>query len=384
MAKYQRIVYLLSSPFCKRDYQRFGMAYFERSGYSVEIWDLTRFVDPDRARRMIPDPLTHVRLCHFSSFEEVLQALRVLPANAFVINIINYGPSSYRLYKTLWKRKCRYAVLKATDIPDEFPHIKWFLKLKKINWTSLKWNLWGKRKRQYDGEIILAGGEKFISSKELRCAEIIWIHALDYDMYLTESLRRTELNCKPKIVWLDSYLPFHPDFDESTRLARDPANYYATLCKFFDLLELNLGIEVVVAENPRAIREQHEPFWQGRQIISGQVASLICEAALVMTHGSTAIHLAVLFNKPILFVTFDQIERLRKIGKMGDNKNSLVQKLEKKTANIDHLEEVDWKKLMEVDQVVYQRYIENYIKKAGTPMQPFWAVVCDWVHQQII
>jgi hypothetical protein len=44
--KIAKIIYLIESPFNKRDYERFGIETFIQDGFEVYVWDFTPFLRP--------------------------------------------------------------------------------------------------------------------------------------------------------------------------------------------------------------------------------------------------------------------------------------------------------------------------------------------------
>lgn len=105
------------------------------------------------------------------------------------------------------------------------------------------------------------------------------------------------LNC---CVFLDDYLPFHPDFQIGNVPKIDPERYYVALNNFFDQVESVTRRPVVIAAHPKA-RYEKNPFSR-RKVIFGKTHRLVKIASLVLAHQSTAVSFAVIFKKPLLLL----------------------------------------------------------------------------------
>lgn len=128
---------------------------------------------------------------------------------------------------------------------------------------------------------------------------VVDIHHFDAD---TASARMDILSPipSPYLVFLDDFLPFHPDFNALGSRTIDPVRYYAALNGFFAMVEQEYGATVVIAAHPKAIYMEN-PF-AGREVIFGATTVLVKGAAMVLAHASTAISLAVIHQRPLLLI----------------------------------------------------------------------------------
>ena len=75
--------------------------------------------------------------------------------------------------------------------------------------------------------------------------------------------------------------------------------YNKLLNNFFDMLEKKTNLEVVIALHPR----NKENLFLKRKCYQNKTCELVRKSNIVIAHYSTAISFAVLFYKPILFLT---------------------------------------------------------------------------------
>ena len=104
-----------------------------------------------------------------------------------------------------------------------------------------------------------------------------------------------------------------------------------------------------------------------------------CKA--VICHDSTAIQYAVLFGKPVIFVTTDELSRAYE----GTSIEKVAAELGKKPINLDRvdLRTVDWRNELKIDFDKYAKYRSKYIKADGSPDLPLWTIVIDYVDPAI-
>lgn len=103
-------------------------------------------------------------------------------------------------------------------------------------------------------------------------------------------------------VFLDIYFPAHPDFIGQKRIIKPSEEIYQkNMNVFFDKIERDLGVDIVVAAHPKANYEDNT--FCGRRIIKYNTAELVRYSEAVITHHSSSISFAVIYDKPLLFIT---------------------------------------------------------------------------------
>ena len=224
--------------------------------------------------------------------------------------------------------------------------------------------------------LVLIGGNK-CSSAHLpvnKRSEILRIHSLDYDMYL--NVRSGSSTFKKMAVFLDEFTPFNHEyimFNEKPPIVAD--RYYGLINKFFDRLEAETGLEVVIAEGPSSKYDQLPDCFDGRKRFKGKSANLVKESQIVLSHYSTAVGLANLFYKPTIFISCAEFENKFE----GFQIQEMARWFGKKPVFIDANQAIDWDFEFRVNREIYDQYREAYIKSKGTSDLPFWQVVADRV-----
>lgn len=381
-----KVVYLIETPFNKRDFERFGIQILIDEGFEVEVWELSHIVYPDWHKNVaVPDLIDFKRHRLFLSKKDVITAVSALTGECFVICLTSYNLTLCFLYRILSKREIKYAIfisnslhivqkwtfgylikrLRATNFSHLINRVFCFIPIK---WLGIK-----------SAALMLRGGEKSKKGSYLtdEKTEALLLHALDYDVYLKEKKICSNIS-EAFGVFLDEDVPFHQDY---YLIGRQPyataEEYYPLMCKFFDLIERKCGKKIIIAAHPRSHYEKREDVYGGRAVLRGQTARLVKESAFVITHYSTSLNFAVLFEKPLIFVTTDQINNCT----MGSLVETIADYFGKKPINLNNISnvnlEIENELIMNCEK--YVQYKREYIKNNGTPDIPFWQVVANTI-----
>ncbi|MDD5136526.1 MAG: hypothetical protein PHX20_02045 [Candidatus Omnitrophica bacterium] len=381
----RRIIFLTESPFDLRDYRRFGFELLRENQFAVETWDATPALHPDiHAAYSPPDKMEDEGLVTFRDPPELYDRLSSLRSDDFVINLINYRFKMLDVYKALGRSRADYAVSMANTLPyvasvrtpSLFEKVKGLFPITR---ESVALRIFVRAPFKFFGvkpaKIILAGGENCLGCHYPadQGTEALWAHALDYDIYRKER-ETTPSGDSNTIVFLDEYLPFHPDwkyYNSTFPMRAD--EYYGLLDKLFCKLEGELKKEVVIAAHPRSKYSENDGYFKSRKCIKGETCALVRDSDLVVSHISTSINFANLFYKPVLFVTSQHIDKCWE----GPLIRTVARWFGKDPVFMDEDISVDMQELMKVDRQRYDNYRRSYIKRDGSPDLDFWQIVAD-------
>jgi hypothetical protein len=224
--------------------------------------------------------------------------------------------------------------------------------------------------------IVVASGSK---SAELLAAgngsAILKAHNFDYDIYL--QLRNANgAEETDYAVFIDQDYPFHAEFAfRGVQSWATPEKYYPAIQKLLRRISAELRLPVKVSAHPRSAYGQRGLDYFGEfRIEHGGTPDLIRRAKVVIGHDSTALQFAILFGKPLIFVTTDELDAT--FG--GESIALYAAALGKSVINADtDLDVVDWKGQLKVDAAKYADYRSKYIKMNESPEAPLWQIVID-------
>lgn len=382
----RKILFLTISPFNQRDFKRFGIELLEKNGFDVEVWDLTNCLFPHIAKNYKhPDPINWTAHKVFEDKNYALKNLEDSSSDTFIIPLLPYNPKFYSVFKAISDSDAKHASFCANFQPfvkttRKGNLGKFLFYLKKLKDPVNKLKNYGFQKlplswlRLKPASFLLAGGEESIKHQDPvnRCTEILWIHSLDYDLYLEE--KNKPFSEKPIAVFLDEYLPFHPDFFRHKITPPIEADkYYPLLNKFFTLIEKQLKLKVIVAAHPRSHYENLSYLFKGHEWIHGQTIKLIKESKLVLAHSSLALNYANLYLKPVIFLASSKLDKTYK----GPHISKTAYLFGKKPIYIDRNDKIDWNFEFRVSKIHYKNYLRSYIKTDHSEELPFWQIVAN-------
>ncbi len=183
----------------------------------------------------------------------------------------------------------------------------------------------------------------------------IYTHSYDYNYYLKIRHKLNNFN-KKYLIYIDQDLLGHPAFFIEKRKAWANKNFYKKLNKLFYLLEKKYGQKIKIALHPKN-KSFNNLFSRRYKCYYDKTAELIRDSSHVLTHYSTAVSFGVLFNKPITFLTSNELNQLRP----GAQVTKLSQELKSQIINIDNKKK-KFKLKKKFDKKAYSRYLNKYVK----------------------
>lgn len=192
----------------------------------------------------------------------------------------------------------------------------------------------------------------------LNAKKKVAINSFDYEDYrkLLSETSFTNLENRRYAVFLDQFLPYHPDIKLCWGKQNvSPAKYYSVLNDFFSKVEQKYSLEVIIAAHPKA--DYNTDVFGGRKILKYQTAKLVMYSQLVIAHSSLSISFSVLNYKPLVLVY------LTDFYKMGTSTMVLIKKMSKELGSISICLDKDYtlEDLKIPDFVKYDNYKYNYL-----------------------
>jgi len=320
--RFNKLIYIRYIPLTEKIYKDFYMEEAVKAGIEVEYWDITALFFKHIFGQEDSSHLVSTR--KFDSYKELERSLVLEQplSNTLFISIMTFEGRIGKLYRILTKYNCKLAVFgrnmfpmpasNSSSIIDRICRITLTKIYDYIRIRNVKQQKLSVKIKEYD--ILFMGGELGwkgvgnIEYSEITRAEIVKVNSDDYDVYL--GIKDSEPLIKGDyILFLDEYLPLHPDTKLFNIKNILPEQYYPELCRYFDRVELQYGMPVVIAAHPKALRYKEEDFFSGRKIFLGKSAELSKFAFFVIAHNTTAINYPVAFGKKIHFITSKNIEK---------------------------------------------------------------------------
>ncbi len=317
--KFNKIIYIRYNALTQKVYNDFYFNEVESIGLKVEYWDVSSLFFKTIPGVEDSSYLTKkIKFNTYKEIEEQLKSERSLDKCLF-ISIMSFDQLIIKLYKLLTKYNCNLGVFGRNVLPfGANTNMSIIDYLKKINIKRisnfikfqllLKYLKNGKIKK-YD-YVFLAGnygwrGIGRINQTDINNSIKININSDDYDACTMLSNKIDSTN--KYILFLDEYLPLHPDTILLGIKTIKPNDYYPELNKYFDFVEKKYGLPIIIAAHPKALKYHNKNYFNGRQVLFNQTAALTKDALFVIAHDSTSVNYPIYFNKIIHFITSNNI-----------------------------------------------------------------------------
>ncbi len=202
--------------------------------------------------------------------------------------------------------------------------------------------------------------ENFISHRIIK----IYSHSLDYNNYL--DLKNASNKTKKIVTFVDQNLAFHQDFViKNKKPIVSAKNYYYHLFKYFNFIEQKYKVKVVIASHPKKGLKNKYLTKSNCRIFFNKTPELIKQSKFVIMHYSTAVSYGILFKKPILFITNNELKKNRQ----GYQINNMAKLLGSKVINI----EKNFKKIkLKINLKKYKHFKDDYLKYPKTEEINSW------------
>jgi hypothetical protein len=206
-------------------------------------------------------------------------------------------------------------------------------------------------------KIIMIAGRESPDDKNIFYSQKkkIYTNSYDYNQYL-RIIKKKNIKKKNYLLYIDQNLIGHPAFFIEKRKSWTNKGFYKKLNSFLYFLGKKNGLKIKVALHPKN-KNFKNLFSKGYSCYYNKTAKLIKDSSHVLTHYSTAVSFGVLFNKPITFLTSNELNQLRP----GAQITKLSYELKSQLINIDEVKKKIHLK-RKFDKKAYIRYLDKYIK----------------------
>lgn len=275
-------------------------------GVPVEFWDVAGLIFGDDGRHSKPSDVLRVP----TSYHQIDILLRLTEnEGACYIMLATYETRTVSLYRLMSKHNCRMFYIAWGAMPIGQAK-KWRARLLQPRRSAA--NLVRKLRPEFyrrlrlirPFEIVFAAGDTVVASTWY-AGKVVQINLVDYDHYVRAKSTTGRLVDDRYVVFLDVNLPHQPDVAIAGLRAVNAHTYFASLNRFFGLLEARHGVRVVVAAHPTASYDT--ATFAGRAIYQGVTPELVRDAEFVISHHSTSLSYVVLNAKPVMFVYTDEM-----------------------------------------------------------------------------
>lgn len=379
--KIEQVIYIIESPFSKRDMHRFGVDIFKKYGCSVIVLDLTAYLDKNVYLNYVRnDDSSFSFVKEIRSFKDIKKFILSTHKNTIFISFIgNSSIKSVKVLNFLSKTNKEFGIILSGLLPSPCSMQTSFLnKLKEFTLKRIVKSFTNKMYKILLNKfiysfIIVSGKKSYEVLKNCKYSKIVHGHAFDYDLFLENEKNEKILIQNEYIVFLDEFFPFHPDYiGMGLDYSIYAKEYYLKLSNYFNIIEEKLNLKVIICAHPRSYYDSLPDYWNGRKCIRGNTINLVKNSKLCLLHASTSINYAVLYEKPIVFLTMEEIKK----SNVQSTLLAMAEELEAKVIDVDNLP-INYIVNTEVDKILYEKYIYKYIKDSNTKSINNWEILYE-------
>lgn len=320
----RKIIYLGYAPLNLKSSRDFFIHDLKRDGLDVEYWDLTEIYFPHLKLASGVEEDWIFKINHLRDFKDKLEEYRGKEVVFFMT--FPFDGSVRRLYRILTQGRHRIHIITKGMLPIPSLSSGQLLSkiLNKLSVKNIQRFLKNKLALAYKSlnlvktfdTIYFAGADSLKIAgvgfrKDAQIATLVPINSSDYDDYLL-IVGGDRLIKERYVVFLDEYLPHHPDFMMFGVDTVSSDAYYASVNLYLEKIEKAFNLEVVIAAHPKAERYKERNFFNGRTVLFNKTAELVKNSEFVLAHMSTAVGFAVLSQKKVqFFYTNELSERMQ-------------------------------------------------------------------------
>ena len=376
----KNIIVLLPGPFLKRDYDRFGIEILKKN-FSVKVFDCTAWLNRNFWQNYVQNVYKSKEHIVISCKEDFLKSISKIN-NAIVIDCLPNNRKAHWIRKFFKEKKNLLVVVHSELIP--LPKVNLILILKKIFSLILKprkliskiYNFLQQRHYSISRpvpDVSFLGG---LAASNVNKSKIkINAHSMNYDVYLKIKNKETKNNSYA--VFLDEDMVYHPDLPYlNIDRPVTEQEYYPPLLKFFRKFEKETGLKIKFAAHPKSLKKNRPKLPLDIDYSIGNTEELVKNSSLVLLHSSTSISYAILFKKPIIFLTSNELMKSW-IGPRIDNFSKVLNGI-LVNMSVDTNERLNLQSLLKIDEHKYKNYLDQYIKVPNSPSLPLWEIFAQY------
>ena len=375
----------------ENDFKRYGVEKYLNNGYDIEVCNACPIVYPDffKKAKKINTYKGNLEKIFFNK-KELKRYLKLNKKNLFIL-IIHYNTKTHFIFRLISKLKINYIFSIVNIVPSNIEknveiNFKKYLNIRAF-FEIFNNRVSGFLKKNFQKinppKYVIAGGLKSLESPQASIindnTNIIWTHTYDFDEYLSNFKQKNHeiINfSKDFAVFIDAPSPLikHDALIPGISSPLTAKIYFPSLCRFFDKIEKDLNLEVIIAAHPKSNHPEKPDYFGYRKVFNRMTINLVKHSKLVINRNSTAINFAILYSKPIIFHTSKEI---LSHFVMTNQINTMARLLNKMPINIDNFENFNFKNELHINKDLYNNYANQYIKNPTSKNDYSWNIIMD-------
>lgn len=316
-----KIVILRYAPYTYNTSLFFSVDYLTKLGITIDYLEVSSITTRESGISLTDE---YVNVCKMQSFKELADYIKSQnKENTLFIPFMSFFHKTFRCFYILSKYNCKigYCVTGFLPMTPSSSKKKIIQMLKIRNFRRIYYaflNLVCNCIKNNSSIIKFADVIYYSGSKaplnEYKFSDkthFVELNSIDYEHFLMLNKEDIQpIRSENYMVFVDQYLPFHPDAKINGLSAIEPEGYYKKLNDFFKKLELYYDMKIVIAAHPKAIKYKTYDYFNHREVYWGITDELVKHANLVIMHFSTSVSFSVLHKKKVIFLSMPEIKNM--------------------------------------------------------------------------
>ena len=355
----KKITFITENQLSNNDKIKFGFNYYSKK-VKLEKINISALTKPEYFN-YIKNSKIKGNVKFIYNFQELKKKVIHERKSIFICNFANLSSSSSNVLKILNDNQINYILINSGQLSKykikKLEYLYFFLRYPLFTFKKIIHYFYKKTFTRFIPVKIFSSNYEEIKKNK----KLIYIPSYDYDYYLNKKKNLKKDHSTEYCVFLDTPQS-HPD-GMFTKLRYPPEtpcnveNYYSPLNKFMKIHQKKIKVKIL--PHPRSTKKDINYLHFGEKSYKEKL-QLIYNSNYVLTFGSAAISLAILLNKPIVFLTHNKLtyHNRRNIETLSSELNSTlldIGKYDKKNFDNFSINKVDKKK--------YEKFKKKYIGK---------------------
>ena len=303
-------IYFLSESFFSKYYQStFGWKYLKKKGFNIKVINTAKLTYNKYFKSFKGKIFKNKEIIlDKHNFEDVFNLIK---EEDHLLSLLKPNDFNAQIFAFLESKRKNYSIIDTN--PAIIPPRDIILNLKKLiinpltTFKNLKQRIYSSSIKINPKFIFFTGSNLLKKWKKYKnTSKLIHIPSPDYDKYLKEKRKRKFKTLKKNYAVFINAGFHHPDiqfFRNSLLIKKKPSfsQYYSPVKDFLKNFELKTGMKIIIASHPKLDFKSKE--YGNFEHVKGKTMELVKDCSLCLTFNSTAISFAVLFKKPILFLS---------------------------------------------------------------------------------
>jgi hypothetical protein len=309
----KKVIFLSYLPLSIGFVKNFYVNELKSNNFDVEYWDISNIYNEGIVFDFEIDHPIVVKINTFSILKNKLSSLN--KDQSKIISYITYNYKVIRLFRLLTTSNVKlgffYIGQFPTPLVSSLTNRIFKSPFKYLNFNKIKSFFLNRisrissflKKHNYikEYDFVFYSGESLASN--FNCTTIP-INFFDYDNYMLAKTKENSIIKYKYCVFLDEDFVSHPDLKLLGYKSINSFKYYSLINHFFDKIEKQFNIKVVIAASPKS-NYLINPF-NNRDIVKYKTNELVKYSEFVTTSASTSFSYGILYKKPIIFFSYNE------------------------------------------------------------------------------